>query len=373
MQAVQCRGMMSVMHRNFFPLSPVCGLLGLAAPTFSSNAFDLQLPGSDLHLLCNELFLRPGDGAALRIVTSRSKAAAHISPTIFGHIVGLAITNAPQHQVKTCLNALGVATNRVHDEWTGVSFARFEKLVAHLARVLQHRQPVRAGSLMPLRFLWEKSSSKTDVLDYLLALNKHAPVLDPRFATDIRWQESWVHDVLEPTDIENTLLLQHASLKVLDPTLTDLDFARFYEILAAGLSCLHASRRAVRLERHSYLGHTLPDCVEVLIREIIQVLIWDASTHTFDTSTLPSTTCPRVVNFFEKFNRNEFASAQHASREWFLLCQELPDCEYLEVASGGRRFEVWRKRRREIKPVKPAVEPAHQHASKASKDYVKPV
>ena len=97
------------------------------APSFASNAFSINM-SDHLHGLCRELFHAPGDGAALRPTTSRSRAAAHLSPQLLGHVVGLAVTGAREGYVKECLAENGVRTNKVHGEWTGVSLARFQRL-----------------------------------------------------------------------------------------------------------------------------------------------------------------------------------------------------------------------------------------------------
>lgn len=170
------------MTPGFRALSPACGLLALSAPTYASNAYSLALPPQHLHGLCHELFHKPG-GAGLRAATSRSRAAAHISPEIFGHIVGLAVTNAREAHVKECLFELGVSTNKINGEWTGVSFARFQRLVKLVGGVW--REETHGGTSLLMRFLWEKARSKTDLLHFLLAVHTHAPVLEPTFVADI--------------------------------------------------------------------------------------------------------------------------------------------------------------------------------------------
>jgi hypothetical protein len=112
------------------------------------------------------------------------------------------------------------------------------------------------GTFLFTRFIWENSRIKEDLLEYLLRLNKHSPtpVLQPGFDQDKKRQDAWLQDSFDPGDIENEDALAQAALSVLDRNLSHEEFSKNFEMLAAGMSAVHAFRSPVRVERHVYRG-----------------------------------------------------------------------------------------------------------------------
>jgi hypothetical protein len=66
----------------------------------------------------------------------------------------------------------------------------------------------------------------------------------------------------------------------------------------------------------------VPDCVEVVIREVIELLIYNEQTRKFDVNALPATTSPAIRQYFESVN-TRCLSPHEASIAWYPLCQEL--------------------------------------------------
>lgn len=196
-------------------------------------------------------------------------------------ILGLVLSKASPEHVKAALNSRGVHTNKIHGIWSGVSYARWERLVELVCGVAStmRLEECEAGMPLLLRFLWEKATSKQDLLDFLLSLHQNAPllgVLDAEFARDKGRQSAWVEEAFGPDEIEDEGVLEQAALSVLHKSISDADFALNFERLGAGMSAVHASRAAVRVERHTYKGgKEVPDCVEVVLREVIEMLIYD--------------------------------------------------------------------------------------------------
>ena len=328
------------MNPGFFALSPACGLVALSATTFASNAYSLALPPGHLHGLCRELYHRPGDGGALRAATSQSRVAAHLSPQLFGHIVGLSVTGANPAQVKDCLGALGVATNRINGEWTGVSFERFQRLVRLINGLWREEKHASSTSLL-MRFLWEKARSKNDLLDFLQALHTHVQVLLPAFAdADAAHRQQWLLQSFTAPELENEEALLEAAALVLEPSVSDLQFAHCFELLAASCSSIHSFRSAIHLERHSYKGgKEVPDCVEVVVREILELLTFDSKTRSVDASRLPASAAADVVRYFGRAMRREFSSSREASAEWYAICQVIvPQSLNREQSACSRRL-----------------------------------
>ena len=266
-----------------------------------------------LHGLCRELFHAPGDGAALRPTTSRSRAAAHLSPQLLGHVVGLAVTGAREGYVKECLAENGVRTNKVHGEWTGVSLARFQRLVQLVGGVWREDTHVRGGTALLMRFLWEKALSKDDLLAYLMALHSHFPVLQSSFAHDTARHAEWLTSCFAPDELECEASLLASANALLDRSLPDDCFAGHVERVAASLSSVHTWRSPIRLQRHAYKGgREVPDCVEVVVREIIELLLYDPDARGYDLARLPPDASPALQDFFSR----PFSSA----REVRILC-----------------------------------------------------
>ena len=180
--------------------------------------------------------------------------------------MGLAVSGACHKTVRRCLGELGITTNRVHGEWSGVSFARYQRLVelVHGCLCIDERHAPRGGAALLMRFVWEKARSKQDMLRFLQAVHSHVPVLEPSFAADPSQQQEFLSQSFTADEIENDDALLAAATHLLDHKSTDMQFAQAYELLAAATSAVHAFRAPICLERHSYKdGKEVPDCVEV--------------------------------------------------------------------------------------------------------------
>ena len=142
--------------------------------------------------------------------------------------------------------------------YTGVSLARFHRLVQLIGSVWRDERNMCAGSSMLMRFLWEKARCKEDILGFLLALHEHTPVLLPGVVEGLSVHGSerrqWLHATLSATDLEDQSALHEAATRLISAGASDEEFAQSFELLAAAISSVHAFRSAVRLERHSYKG-----------------------------------------------------------------------------------------------------------------------
>ena len=98
-------------------------------------------------------------GGAPRPSRTKSAAATHLEPHVFGAVVAQALRGAPADDAAN-LRALGVESNRVRGEWTGVSLQR------HLDLVEALRSAGVGGLAVASRYLWETATSKADVLAF---------------------------------------------------------------------------------------------------------------------------------------------------------------------------------------------------------------
>ena len=69
-----------------------------------------------------------------------------------GHVVGLALSGGDAETVASTLRARGVESNKLNGEWTGVSFARYTKLV-HLLRSAWEENPATPAVMMMLQLV----------------------------------------------------------------------------------------------------------------------------------------------------------------------------------------------------------------------------
>jgi hypothetical protein len=146
-----------------------------------------------------------------------------------------------------------------------------------------------------MAFLWEKSTSKQCLLDYILAVEKASgqSVLDPAYA-DLRVASSvgrnqWLQ--MQFTDAElsaeristATARLQQAYIPGLmgessvhtEQTTGSMSIAEAIEIVAASYAVEKSFKPPIKLGRYAYLdGPPRPDCVEVVVREVVDSLIY---------------------------------------------------------------------------------------------------
>ena len=190
-------------------LSPVTGALCWGSPALSA----LWHIGGDassppVARLARALFHRHDPQEPLRLTANKSLPGCHLQgrPAWQGHLLGLACRGASTGEVREHCSRLGVA--EVARE-TKVSLARFSALVRLLGDALQPAtcgalrpatcdalQPATCGALQPpgatntanaslppglcgsavwLAYLWASATRKECLLDFLVALQEHAP------------------------------------------------------------------------------------------------------------------------------------------------------------------------------------------------------
>ena len=94
-------------------------------------------------------------------------------------MLGMALTQ-PQlsdRAIDDGLKSMGIECNKVGGQPSGVSLARFRRIVK-LTRTACEDSPEDALAVpLLLRLVWEKAETKACLLDFLLALQHHRPVL----------------------------------------------------------------------------------------------------------------------------------------------------------------------------------------------------
>ena len=90
--------------------------------------------GCQVHQLVQELFHFTLPEEPVRPTRNLSLPAAHFTPRLLGHMLGLAHTGAPWEQIEATLRAEGIAAVA---KKTRVSIARFCRLVQTLQRCVE--------------------------------------------------------------------------------------------------------------------------------------------------------------------------------------------------------------------------------------------
>jgi hypothetical protein len=362
--AAHARGLARLLVPELMHLSPVVGLLGQSCSTLVSNLLRTAaaetgpapaetdalaravLPACDL---ARQLFTHSGvAGSPIRNTRNRSHAAFWLTPALCGHVLGLAARRASEAEVVAALRACGVESNRVRGEWTGVSLQRFKRLAQSCSAAASGvgGAPLNPGRLVMLRFLWEQAQSKRCLLDYALAIEQQLPgalsAEGRRCRDDAGFAQAWAQERFAPDDV-NEDALARASSEVLASVSQPERFAHSIEALACGLSQAHSFKPAVKLQRHEYKGgKEVGDCVEVVLREVLDLVLYDPETGRFCTDRLPPSAPAPVRSFYEAVARagDLEEDALGASRAWFALCQELPGLDYISRAPAGERYEL---------------------------------
>ena len=303
-------------------------------------------------------------------------AAAHLSASALGHVLGLGLSRTPPKLVAATLrDRCRIETNRVDGEWTGVSLARYKRLVEHLAQAGD-------GPAVPLflRFVWERAESKRCLLDFILALDSHVPCLEPTWRTrltqDSSCADEWCSSTFSASDTDaasveaaaRCMLPRHApalralqrsrSAQHLDPapqqpqqpslpsqqqpkaTAAAPSFAHSLEVLGAHLCDVATFKPPNALERHAFRGSApKPDCVEMLLRELFDFLLFRHSTQAFDVQRLPSSASAALRSHYERRASGELTD-DAAGADWYPMLQGLDGCRYLSQAPGGESYEL---------------------------------
>ena len=352
----QCRGMMSVLLPDSHHLSPVIGLLMLNNPVLTGNLLRCRVQsGFEWGLgpscaLAREIFSQRGAGAPVRATRNRSQAAAHLTPSMIGTIVGLGITHAPSVHAAAQLRRAGIATNRVHGEWTGVSMSRHLRLIELLSEACVDGGETAPAVPLLLRLAWERAQSKECLLAFILALDAQRPVLaDEQLRHSLSARQEWMQLAFAPSELSDSSIAdavdclaveQSGALQPRGPGST----AHSMELVAARLSQASAYKPALSVRRHRFQGVSPPraDCVEVAVRELIELLLYSPDTRSFALERLPPNCSPSLRRFFQDASGDVGDSEGRAST-FFHLCQQLQGCDYLSAlvpATGGKHLAV---------------------------------
>jgi hypothetical protein len=205
------------------------------------------------------------------------------------------------------LKILGIQTNKFNNEWTGISAERYRKFIKllslsqsnsqNISFETNNRRKVRyfLSELVPfIAFLWSKFHSRSSIKEYFTNLNLFS---EKNLLKSI--PPEWDSDVFNDADLSrknviaawNEVFSSKYDLGSHDKPLqsskeyeSDSMFSRAFELLTASAATEYTIKIPIKLGRYCYdlnnetenNNHKLwrPDCVEVVVREIIDSLLF---------------------------------------------------------------------------------------------------
>jgi hypothetical protein len=259
-------------------------------------------------------------------------AAAHLNPSLIGSILGMAHRKGAP--IEHILRKEGVRSNRFQDQWTGVSLQRWKDLV-----LLTDSEDMRfLTTPLWLNALWETSRDKSGLLEFILAMERamgeailHNDELGNALRHDPAAQQEWAAKTFDPTSLTVDAVTR-ALDEVMALPLTDPAWSTALEVTCASMATQHAYKPAIAPGKYGHDGGApKSDCVEMTVRELMDLLLWDETSGTFDLSRLPHTALPQLVELYD----------HHADgAKWFQLLSNLPGCDYISSSPNGTPYEL---------------------------------
>jgi hypothetical protein len=259
-------------------------------------------------------------------------AAAHLNPSLIGSILGM--THRKVAPIEQILRKEGVRSNHFQDQWTGVSLQRWKDLV-----LLTDDEDMRfLTTSMWLNALWETSRDKSGLLEFILAMERamgeailHNDELGNALRHDYAAQQEWAAKTFEPTSLTADAVTR-ALDDVITLPLTDPAWSTALEVTCASMATQHAYKPAIAPGKYGHDGGApKSDCVEMTVRELMDLLLWDETSGNFDLARLPQTALPQLVDLY---NQNSDGA------KWFQLLSNLPGCDYLSSSPNGTPYEL---------------------------------
>ena len=187
---------------------------------------------------------------------------------------------------------------------------------------------------------WEISRDKSCLLDFLLAVERTSQqsiLNDDELGNALRHdptaQREWSNksfdaNALGPDAVGSALDVLLTTSSRTDP----VEWSRALEVTCASMAVQHAYKPAIAPGKYGYDGGVpKSDCVEVTVRELFDLLLWDEATGSFDLSRLPPTASQELIALYEQ---------QGDGERWFHALSNLPGCDYLMKSPNGKPYEL---------------------------------
>ncbi|KAG7354836.1 hypothetical protein IV203_004192 [Nitzschia inconspicua] len=329
--------------------------------------------------LANNLFFQMIRESPIHVIRNKSMPASYLSPAMIAFFSSYSLhisQHQPQSVAKDILQRdFGIRSNYIHDQKTGVSMARWMDLMG-----TQTKQPssipdnngsiqqVLVSSLW-LVALWGTATSRQDLNKYIQALYQYDNRREKR-TTSIPYHNNgayhnngvFVESDFAPEKLESALdqLIHyynqpctphdynHTVENIIDNKSTETSTSM--ELICAHIALQHQPVATILppILPNGYYnfdnGENKADCVEVTIREIFYLLLWDESEGKLDMSRLPDTASQQLKHLL-------MAESDHLpqqvcdnnidfGKEWFDLLSHRGQCRYLARSPNGKMYEL---------------------------------
>ena len=161
--------------------------------------------------------------------------------------------------------------------------ARYRKIVNLIAKDISTNRLAGNNLISPvsLAFLWEKATTKKCLLDFILEFEAASgqSVLLPQYdalrieGSDM--QRDWLQMKFHNNEITSDILKQATHVVFGNTGTGNMSVGEAIEIISASYAMESSFKPPIKLGRYAYLdGKPRPDCVEIVVREIIDTLIY---------------------------------------------------------------------------------------------------
>lgn len=329
LSSLQVRETITILKENKAFLSPSIGLLFSCSPSLLPNVRKLSWSSSNLakELYYQREFSSSSSSSSTSnvrygpcsLINSKSFPATWLSCEQLGLLTGLAVLQHKRNKpldstyIDSQLKLFNIHCNYIYEEsvFTGISLSRYRKLIQLISDSLHvyhdNHNPDKHDNLQYLpygwfvfnQFIWEKAKNKDDLLKYLLNVERfseeeifhshHSNLRDSQSSERERWNKS------QFTSNDLTSTSTHSSFNHFlsyneEERISDSDYASALEVVITAMSLESSTKNSIRpgkylyslqpnksasesSDRSKYI-RMRPDCVEVVIREIIDNLLF---------------------------------------------------------------------------------------------------
>ena len=287
LSALHTKNLTSILTNKSIQYSPTFGLLTSNCPGLVANLRNIN--NTNTSKLIKDMFYQRTDATGVRYgpvspTGSKSLPLFWLQPNEIGTILGLAMINnrAPlkDYEIDKQLLAMGIETNHYKGKWTGVSLERYRKLI----RLLSDSTPDHSYThIYPtpqhysfntlLYYVWCKSSSRGDLLEFILSLERSTQqeVIQTSYSdlrtVDSTVRKAWIEDIYTVAEVSNKKNVTQALHYILYPSTpgdqgtghnSDLSTGQALDLLTASLTLEKSVKPPLKLGRYAYTGSASP-------------------------------------------------------------------------------------------------------------------
>lgn len=244
-----------------------------------------------------------------------------------------------RQEIQNNKDAIRKIENKIKN--TAMPITSLDEFVSYIIGAIKESQPGAAQGYVPytvynifLAFLWKKSTTKHDFLDYFSGALPRSALTIPEILDDgSPEQEQWLAAQYERKSYVELADRLPSLLKKMDNDLVALEMflEQEYELLISGLHSYGIYSSAfppqVTYSWATYKGYFFADCGSNALRNCIDNLIYDHEQGVFDFSVFRDLFAvrPELEQFYKDHGSIEKIETQQARDAWVAVTSELND------------------------------------------------